>query len=157
MRKKVFFALLFLLAASSSSFSKTIKILTIEDHIISPVTVDYIKRGLNEAAQDDAMLIIKLDTPGGLLKSTQEIVKLFLNSPVPVITYVTPPGARAASAGVFISYASHLLIMSPSTHIGAAHPVIGGGSWGKLGDEVKDKVLNDTLAWAENIATTRNW
>jgi len=156
MRKKIFFTLFFIIISSSFSFSqKGIKVLTIDDYIINPLTVEYIKRGLNQARDEDAILILKLDTPGGLLKSTQEIVKVLLNSPVPIVTYITPSGAKAASAGVFISYASHILAMSPSTHIGAAHPVIGGGSWGKLNDEVKDKILNDTLAWAETIANKR--
>jgi membrane-bound serine protease (ClpP class) len=137
-------------------FAQNIKVISIQDHIIGPVTANYIQRGLEIAEKEEAILIIQLDTPGGLLKSTQEIVKLLLNSPIPVVTYITPRGAKAASAGVFISYASHLLAMSPSTHLGSAHPIIGGGSWGKLPQEVKEKVLNDTLAWAENIASQRN-
>jgi len=131
-------------------------IVSIKDSIINPVTYEYIRRGLKTAEKENAVFILKLDTPGGLLKSTQNIVKLFLNSSVPIITYITPKGARAASAGVFISYASNIIAMSPSTHIGAAHPVVGGGSWGKLSKQVKEKIMNDTLAWAKTIAEARN-
>ena len=140
---------------SSSLISNGVKILSVKDYIINPLTYEYIRRGLKKAEGENAVFILKLDTPGGLLKSTQGIVKLFLNASVPIITYITPKGARAASAGVFISYASNIIAMSPSTHIGAAHPVIGGGSWGNLSKEVKEKILNDTLAWAKTIAEER--
>ncbi|UCG34657.1 MAG: nodulation protein NfeD [Candidatus Omnitrophota bacterium] len=139
-----------------ASGQTNIKILTVKEHLINPVTADYIERGLKKAETENSILILKIDTPGGLLKSTEKIVKLLLNSPVPVIAYIHPKGGRAASAGVFISYAAHIFAMSPSTHLGAAHPVIGGGSWGTLGQETKDKIINDTLAWAETIATQRN-
>ena len=148
-----FFLILFL---PFSSFAQTkIKILTISEDIINPLIAAYISRGIKEAERDASLIIIKMDTPGGLLKSTQEIVKLLLNSPVPIITYIHPKGGRAASAGVFIGYASHILAMSPSTHIGAAHPVIGGGKWGSLDEEVKKKIINDTIAWAKNISQQR--
>ncbi|MFH1768641.1 MAG: nodulation protein NfeD [Candidatus Omnitrophota bacterium] len=153
--KKTFFILWLSFSLASCAFSQKIKIAAIEDYIINPLTVNYIRRALDEAKQEDAILILKLDTPGGLLKSTEEIVKLLLNSPVPVVTYITPQGAKAVSAGTFISYASHILAMSPSTHIGAAHPVLGQGSWGELSDEIKEKLLNNTLAWAETIANKR--
>jgi membrane-bound serine protease (ClpP class) len=144
------------LTLSSICLAETkVKLLTIHEDIINPVTADYVERGLKEAEKANALLIIKLDTPGGLLKSTEKIVKLILSSPVPVITYIYPKGGRAASAGVFISYASHILAMSPSTHIGAAHPVIGGGKWSSLGEEAKKKIINDTLAWAKNISQQR--
>jgi membrane-bound serine protease (ClpP class) len=147
--------LAFLLPQNSYSQTK-IKVLTLQGDIINPVTADYIEKGLEIAERQDCLLIIRIDTPGGLLKSTEKIVKLILNSPVPVISYVYPKGARAASAGVFIGYASNILAMSPSTHIGAAHPVVGMGSWGKLDQETRDKILNDTLAWAKNISQVRN-
>ena len=156
-RRLVFFIVLAILLCPLLAFSQTnIKILTIKEHLINPVTADYIERGLKKAEKENSILILKIDTPGGLLKSTEQIVKLLLNSSVPVIAYIHPKGARAASAGVFISYASHIFAMSPSTHLGAAHPVIGGGTWGTLGQETKDKIMSDTLAWAENIATQRN-
>ncbi len=147
--------ILFSFLSPISVYPHPIKVITIDDFIIGPPVVDYIQRGIKEAEKDNAILIIELDTPGGLLSSTQKIVKLLLNSKIPVVTYITPQGAKAASAGVFISYASHILAMSPSTHIGAAHPIIGKGSWGSLPEEIKEKVMNDILAWAKNIANAR--
>jgi membrane-bound serine protease (ClpP class) len=89
----------------------------------------YISRGIREAHAAGAVaLVVELDTPGGLLKSTDDITKAILGSPVPVIVYVAPPGARAASAGVFVVYAAHVAAMAPTTNLGAATPVsVGGG------------------------------
>lgn len=154
--KKAFLSILFLLICGFAFAQTQITVLTVKDDIINPVTANYIKEAIKKNQEKDAIIIIKMDTPGGLLKSTQEIVKAILNSPIPIVTYVYPKGARAASAGTFIGYASNILAMSPSTHIGAAHPIVGGGTWGNLDEETKSKILNDTLAWAENIAQTRN-
>ncbi|MBP7087832.1 MAG: nodulation protein NfeD [Candidatus Omnitrophica bacterium] len=155
--KKVFlvFFLLFLTFPYPSYPQTKIKVLNISGDIISPVTLEYLKEGLNASREEESLLIIAIDTPGGLLKSTEEIVKLILNSPTPIITYIYPKGARAASAGVFIGYSSHILVMGPSTHIGAAHPIVGLGSWGNLDPKIQEKITNDTLAWAKNIAETR--
>ena len=91
---------------------------------INPATLDYIRTGLEEAQIKSAQaLFILLDTPGGLLSSTKEIVKLLLNSPIPVVVYVSPSGASATSAGVFITLAANIAAMAPGTSIGAAHPV----------------------------------
>ncbi|MFA9407513.1 MAG: nodulation protein NfeD [Candidatus Dadabacteria bacterium] len=91
---------------------------------INPATLDYIRAGLQEAETNSAeALFILLDTPGGLLSSTKEIVKLLLNSPIPVVVYVSPSGASATSAGVFITLAANIAAMAPGTSIGAAHPV----------------------------------
>ncbi len=118
MKKYLFLIIIFSLLAPCAQAQNKIKVLTIHENIINPVTADYIEKGLKLAESQDAILILKIDTPGGLLKSTEKIVKLILNSSVPVVSFVYPKGARAASAGVFIGYASHILAMSPSTHIG---------------------------------------
>ncbi|MCS7234674.1 MAG: nodulation protein NfeD [Armatimonadota bacterium] len=96
--------------------------------VISPASSMYISRAIREAhAAGAAALVVELDTPGGLLKSTDDITKAILSSPVPVIVYVAPPGARAASAGVFVVYAAHVAAMAPTTNLGAATPVAVGG------------------------------
>lgn len=97
--------------------------------VISPASAMYISRGIRQAHEAGAAaLVVELDTPGGLLKSTDDITKAILGSPVPVVVYVAPPGARAASAGVFLVYAAHVAAMAPTTNLGAATPVaVGGG------------------------------
>src|SRR5882672_92053 len=94
------------------------------DGSINPVVADYIHEGIEKAHHEKAAcLIIHLNTPGGLLQSTRVIVSSILESPVPVIAYVSPAGAHAGSAGVFIVMAAHIAAMAPGTNIGAAHPV----------------------------------
>jgi membrane-bound serine protease (ClpP class) len=134
-----------------------IEVLDISNMIINPVVAEIINQGITKAKNSDAeCLIIRLDTPGGLLETTQGIVKKILNSEVPVVVYVWPSGARAASAGVFITLASHVAAMAPSTHIGAAHPVLANQSWGKIDEEMKKKITNDTVIWIKTIAEKRN-
>ncbi len=99
-------------------------VLTVDDQIINPIIADYLIQGIEKAEQEQAQaVIIQLDTPGGLMTSTHLIVRKILNAKVPVVVYITPKGARGGSAGVFITLASHVAAMAPSTHIGAAHPV----------------------------------
>ena len=136
--------------------------LHLADEAITPVTVRYINRGLAEAARTDAScLVIELDTPGGLMESTREIVRKLLDSPVPVVVYVSPSGARAASAGVFITLASHVAAMAPATHIGAAHPVSIGGplpaadTTGGGPGVMEEKIVNDAVAWVRSLADLR--
>ena len=133
---------------------------------INPSTVDYIKTALSEArAQDARALLILMDTPGGLLSSTKDIVKMLLNSEVPVIVYVYPRGATATSAGVFITLSAHVAAMSPGTSIGAAHPVmLGRGQKGpgkteekddKSSDVMDEKIENYASSFIESIAQER--
>src|SRR5204863_5821029 len=126
---------------------------------IGPATAGYISRAINVAgARHEACLIIQLDTPGGLLDSTKDIVQKFYASPVTTVVYVSPSGASAGSAGAFITLAADVAAMAPNTSIGAAHPVsIGmGGSVEKTEDVMKKKMENYASAFIESIADRRH-
>lgn len=136
--------------------------LLVVDGEINPPVVSYIARGIRRAAEEGATcLIVQLDTPGGLLDSTEEIVRAILNAGVPVVVYVAPRGARAASAGVYITYASHVAAMAPNTHLGAATPVGVGpeGQPAELPEELQRKLEEDALANLRASAQERgrNW
>ncbi len=121
--------------------------------VINPVARQYIDENIKQANETDAQaLIIELDTPGGLDSSMRSIIKAINGSSVPVVVYVAPNGARAASAGVFITLAAHVAAMAPETNIGAAHPVQIGG---KLGKTMEEKVTNDAVAYIKSIAQLR--
>ena len=118
---------------------------------INPGTAMYVIRGLEKAKKTGAAIaVIRLDTPGGLASSMRSIVKAILNSPVPVVVYVGPKGAGAASAGVMITVAGHIAAMAPGTNIGAAHPVAAGGK--KIEKTMSEKVVNDMASYARGIA-----
>jgi membrane-bound serine protease (ClpP class) len=124
------------------------------DGAITPVTVRLVAAALDRARREQAAaLVILLDTPGGLERSMRAIVKDLLNAPVPVIVYVAPTGARAASAGVFITLAAHVAAMAPATNIGAAHPVLAGG--GQADRESMRKIENDAAAFIRSVARER--
>jgi membrane-bound serine protease (ClpP class) len=130
------------------------------DGAIGPATASYIARSIEEAQSQNAQcLIIELNTPGGLLDSTQKIVQSFLGSPVPVVVYVAPTGATATSAGCFITIAASVAAMAPATTIGAAHPVsIGGfpsGGEEKIDETMKQKLENFSVSYIETIAGKR--
>jgi membrane-bound serine protease (ClpP class) len=127
---------------------------------IGPASADFVRRALTRAAKDQAKLVVlQMDTPGGLDTSMREMIKHILASPVPVATYVAPSGARAASAGTFILYASHHAAMAPGTNLGAASPVsIGGQNDEKKGsgaDTMTKKVTNDAVAYIRSLAQLR--
>jgi membrane-bound serine protease (ClpP class) len=128
------------------------------DGPIGPATASYITRAIEESsAQNGQCLIIQLDTPGGLLDSTQQIVRELLASPIPVVVYVSPSGASATSAGCFITLAADVAAMAPATNIGAAHPVaLGGGGEAEMSDTMKQKLENYAVSYIEGIAGRRN-
>jgi membrane-bound serine protease (ClpP class) len=118
---------------------------------ITAVIADHVDQGLEQAESGGySAYVIELDTPGGLVTAMRDIVEDILASAVPVIVYVSPDGARAGSAGAFISFASHVLVMAPGTTIGAATPV------GLEGEKVSDKIVNDAAAQAEALAALRD-
>jgi membrane-bound serine protease (ClpP class) len=149
----------------------------LDDEMINPVTSQFICDAIDQAETQNATVVIQLDTPGGLLQSTREIVKKILSAKTPVVVFVAPHGARAASAGVFITLAAHVAAMAPGTNIGAAHVVDATGRWPARDrlldaastaslvtgakpiidprDVMSEKIMNDTLAWGEAIANLR--
>jgi membrane-bound serine protease (ClpP class) len=142
----------FVFSLAATSPAEVLKIVV--DDTIQPITDEYIGRALAEAARNkDQALLIELNTPGGLLDSTQEIVKRILASPVPVIVYVAPSGRRAASAGFFILESADVAAMAPGTNTGAAHPVTIGG--GKMDDVMKEKIENDSAAYLRSYVAKR--
>ncbi|HOF04191.1 MAG TPA: nodulation protein NfeD [Syntrophales bacterium] len=150
-------ALLALLLAKSAALSATpppvFNQLTVNGAITPPMA-EYILQNITEAGKEGAEgLIILLDTPGGLDLAMRDIAKGILNAPLPVLVYVYPSGARAASAGVIITVAAHVAAMAPGTNIGAAHPVgLGGGTGDKT---MMEKVANDAAAYVRSIAKIR--
>jgi membrane-bound serine protease (ClpP class) len=143
------FAVLFLLTTVSSA--DVLKI-TIND-AIQPVTAEYIARALEgAAAHHDQAVLIEMNTPGGLVESTREIIDKIVASPVPVIVYVTPAGSRAGSAGIFILEAADVAAMAPGTNAGAAHPVT---LYGKPDDTMMKKIENDAAALMRSVAAKR--
>ena len=162
MFKKIIFTLIAVLiimniGAWAEEKKPLFNVITIDGVITSP-TAQYVANSINDAQQAEAEgLIILLDTPGGMDTAMREIAKSILNAPLPVIVFVSPPGARAASAGVIITEAAHIAAMAPGTNIGAAHPVsIGiGGSTGDKDKTMSEKVENDAAAYARSIAKAR--
>jgi membrane-bound serine protease (ClpP class) len=140
---------LFFLVNYVQASSTTIYVLEVEG-VIDPVVSGYVSKGIKLAEENGGeALVIQLDTPGGLDLAMREVIKEILESDVPIVVYVYPSGARAASAGSFIMMAAHVVAMAPGTNVGAAHPVaMGIGGTG----EVSDKVTNDAAAYMRSIA-----
>ena len=162
MYKKIIYILtLILILLSNAVWAEEAKpvfnVITIDGVITSP-TAKYVANSIGDAQQAGAEgLIILLDTPGGMDTAMRDIAKSILNASLPVIVYVSPSGARAASAGVIITEAAHIAAMAPGTNIGAAHPVsigIGGPSEDK-DKNMSQKIENDAAAYARSIAKAR--
>jgi membrane-bound serine protease (ClpP class) len=152
--KRVLYIISISLLLIPSNFPQKTKVVVINaDCAIHPACADYIHSGLERASEENAeCFIIKLNTPGGLLKSTRVIVADILESKIPVVVYVSPSGSQAASAGVFITLAGHIAAMSPGTNIGAAHPV----SLQGIQDTVMmEKATNDAAAFIRTISEKR--
>lgn len=142
----------FVIPAFPKETPREVLVITV-DGIINPVSAEYITKGIKKAVKKNAeALIIELDTPGGLDTSMRTIVKEIVGSEVPVVVFVAPGGARAASAGVFITLAAHIAAMAPGTNIGAAHPVSIGG---KMDKTITEKVTNDAAAYIKSLAERR--
>lgn len=172
--------LTYILSIFCSIYGFSVYTVELDDLAITPITSDYIIQNLKTAEKKQAdLFLIELNTPGGLLKSTQDIVGAIMNSEIPVAVYVSPESARAASAGVFITLSAHINAMSPSSRMGAAHPVslgIGNTKWIKKISEEKlkgdfqpeeteeasnseiltEKIMNDLYTWTDTLCKTRN-
>jgi len=144
------FFLISALFAPAEAQEKHAAVIKIND-VITPAIADFISRSIEQATKEKAAcLIIQMDTPGGLDLSMRDIIKDIMNAEIPVIVYVGPSGARAASAGAIITIAADIAAMAPGTNIGAAHPVAVGG--GKMDRTMAEKVLNDAVAYVKSIA-----
>lgn len=162
MKNSLWAALLFLFFSVAASGSDVHRLII--DDAIGPATAQYVVDGLETAAADGAIaVILQMDTPGGLDSAMRDIIQAILASPVPVIGYVGPSGARAASAGTYILYGSHLAAMAPGTNLGAATPVQIGGGGLFSGDEESEpdlsaserKMVNDAVAYIRSLAELR--
>ena len=137
----------------SAATGKHIKVIDIEESI-NPGTAAFLARGTEQAVEEEAeLIVVQLDTPGGLVSSMRTMVKTIMNSPIPVVVYVSPSGAQAASAGVFVVMAADIAAMAPGTNIGAAHPVVAGGK--EMDETMNTKMVNDLVAFIKSIASKR--
>lgn len=150
----LFFLLFFTQNVVAENSDKNIYVISL-DEIITNSTSQVVSETIKKAENDNnSLVLIKLDTPGGVLDSTRDIVSSIMSSKVPVTVFVTPSGARAASAGLFITISANFAVMAEGTNIGAAHPVASGGK--DITGEMAKKVENDTVAFIRSIAEKRN-
>lgn len=151
-------AALFSIMASEPAYSAPRVDVAVVNGMIGPVSSQFIEEFMASAGSTGAdLLVIQLDTPGGLLTATRELVKMLLGSQLPVAVYVAPSGSRAGSAGVFITLAAHIAAMAPGTNIGAAHPVsVGMGGGDDSTSVMNEKITNDTAAFIKTIANQRD-
>ncbi len=142
------------ITARAQTGSSRVDVLTIKG-TINPVLTDYISRGIEQAEETWASaVIIQIDTPGGLDTAMRDIIKSIINARVPVVVYVSPAGARAASAGAYITLSAHVAVMAPNTNIGAATPVaLGSEGEAQMSEEMKRKVINDAIAYIRDLAS----
>jgi membrane-bound serine protease (ClpP class) len=160
MKKALIVILLFI--SGHPLFSQTVVHRIIINGVINPIATEYIIQSIERADKQNAeLLVIELDTPGGLMESMHQIVKAIQASDVPVAVYVAPSGSRAGSAGVFITYAAHIAAMTSSTNIGSAHPVFGQDPTGNKQDSssagaMMEKVVNDAVAKIRSMAEKRH-
>lgn len=153
--RTIFFLIIFFLYTNISAESASIVVQINVDDDITDVMADYIADGIADAEKQNAQaVIIQLNTPGGVLESTRNIVQTILNSKLPIIVFVGPAGARAGSAGVFITLSAKIAAMAPSTNIGAAHPVNYYGT--DIEGDMRKKIENDTAAWARTLSEGNN-
>ena len=155
--RSLFVVLLPLLVWSTTAFGAG-RIIVIEvDGVINPVVAEFIANEIYNANKfSEELIVIQMDTPGGLDPSMRKIIKAIQNSKVPVASFISPSGSRAASAGVFIAIASHISAMEPGTKIGAAHPVkLMVGGEGEQAKIIEDKVVNDTSTYIRSLAEQR--
>ncbi|RFA30556.1 serine protease [Alkalilimnicola ehrlichii] len=168
--QRLFLVLMLLLCASGVAQSQPNKVVVLEiDGVIGPALLDYFERGMAKAeAEGAAAVILQMDTPGGLDTSMRGFIRAILESDVPVVTYVAPSGSRAASAGTYILYASHVAAMAPGTNLGAATPVQVGGMPGAPDDALEEedgepasgsamerKMVEDAVAYLQSLAELR--
>jgi len=160
MKRTLLFILMLL--AYTEVFSQHVVHRIIINGVINPIATEYIIKSIERAEKQRAgLLVIEMDTPGGLMESMHQIVKAIQGSAVPVAVYVAPSGSRAGSAGVFITYAAHIAAMTSSTNIGSAHPVFGQDPTGKEQDStttntMMEKVVNDAVAKIRSMAEKRH-
>mgnify|MGYP003963505533 FL=1 len=155
-RKLLVIALLLMVWPANAFGSNSIIVIEVEG-AINPVVAEFVTNEIRSAnTSSEELIVIRMDTPGGLDASMRKIIKAIQSSKIPVASFVSPSGSRAASAGTFITIASHIAAMEPGTNIGAAHPVnLMGGGTGEQAKVMEDKVVNDASAYIRSLAEQR--